>query len=341
MGGMKFKFKRGVTEIVGVDIAASGIKAVRLKRGVDATTAPTLMAAAILPSVSMPVEGSAIPALILPKNLAARQVSISVTGKSALVKLLSFMGKTDAAIEAQLGEMMGIDKAAEFRISYRILTDGHGRTESKVLAIAIPEAEIQLALQLFPSGVPAPYSIELSGLASLSSFLQGPVFQFPEETVGVIDFGAEVSFMAIFNKMTAVLVRKFDFGSNSILTRVQESMGVDADTALEIVSGGSIDLSQVFTDAMDPFIKQLVISRDFLERRENCRISRIFVCGGATVSRDWNTVVHNALGLPITPWNPFEAATIAPDAIPDELKGRETRFAAAMGAAWGTLDSTL
>ena len=341
MGGMKFKFKRGVSDIVGVDIAASGIKAVRLKRGSNATMAPTLLAAALLPPVSIPTDGQAIPALTLPKSLGARQVSIALTGKSALVKLLSFMGKTDAAIEAQLWEMMGIDKAAEFRISYRILTEGHGRTESKVLAIAIPEAEIQLALQLFPSGLPAPYSIELSGLASLSSFLQGPVFQFPDETVGVIDFGAEVSFLAIFNKMVAVLVRKFDFGSKSILTRVQESMGVNTDTALEIVSGGSIDLSQLFTDAMDPFIKQLVISRDFLERRENCRISRIFVCGGATVSRDWNTVVHNALGLPITPWNPFEPVTIAPDAIPDDLKGRETRFAAAMGAAWGTLDSTL
>jgi Tfp pilus assembly PilM family ATPase len=187
--------------------------------------------------------------------------------------------------------------------------------------------------------LPAPYSVEISGLASLSSFLQGPVFQFPEETVGVIDFGADVSFMAIFNKTIPSLVRKFDFGSNAILSRVQQKMGVDADTAFEIVSSGSIDLSQFFTDAMDPFIKQLVISRDFLERRENCRISRIFVCGGATASRDWAAVVHNALGLPITPWNPFDPVTVAPGAIPDSLKGCESRFAAAMGAAWGTLDT--
>jgi Tfp pilus assembly PilM family ATPase len=336
---MKFNFKHGVSDIVGVDVAAGGVKAVRLKRNPDSTTAPTLVAAALLPAITLPPEGSPVSPLILPKNLSARQVSIALTGKSALVKLLSFMGKTDATMEAQLGEMMGIDKTADFRISYRILSEGHGRTESKVLVVAIPEADVQWALQLFPSGFPAPFSIEISGLASLSSFLQGPAFQHKEDTVGVIDFGAEVSFMAIFNKSVAALVRKFDFGSNAILARVQESMGVDAATALEIVSGGSIDLSQFFTDAMDPFIKQLVISRDFLERRENCRISRIYVSGGATASRDWNAVVQNALGLPITLWDPFEPVTLQPGAIPDELKGRESRFTAAMGAAWGTLDT--
>lgn len=336
---MKFNFKRPIADITGIDVASSGIKVVRLKRNADATSAPTLVGAALLPPLPTPPDGSEGVPLSLPKPIAARRVSIALTGKNAIVKLLSFMGKTDVTFDAQLHEMMGIDKNANFRISYRVLVDGHGRTESKVLTVAIPETDIQVANHLFPSGLPAPYSFEISGLAALSSFLQGPVFKFPDETVAVIDFGLEVSFLAIFNKSIPALVRKFDFGSQSILARVQTSMGVDADTALEIITGGSIDLTQFFTDAMDPFIKQLVISRDFLERRENCRVTQVYVTGGATGSRDWTEVINNALGLPLVSWNPFEPVHVAPGTFPDDLKGRENRFAAAMGAAWGTLDT--
>ena len=336
---MKFNFKRKITDIIGIDVSTSGVKAVRLKRGADPSDPPILLAVALLPPLGVPPVGSAVPALVLPKNFASRHVSIALTSKSATIKLLSFMGKTDAAMEAQLGDMMGIEKGADFRISYRVLAEGHGRAESKVLAVAIPEAEAQLACQLFPVGLPAPHSIEISGLAGFSAFLQGPAQQYKDETIGVIDFGAEASYFAIFNKNIAVLVRKFEFGSNAILDRIQKSMGVDANTALEIVASGSIDLSQFFTEALEPFIKQLVISRDFLERRENCRLTRIFVSGGATASHDWNGVVHNALGLELILWNPFESVTVAPGAIPDELKGRESRFVAALGAAWGTLDT--
>jgi len=335
---MNFKFKRGISDIIGVDVAGSGVKVVRLKRNSDPTAPPILVGATMLPSALPSGEGGEVTPITLPKNLAARQVSIALTGKNASVKLLSFMGKIET-MEAQLAEMMGIDKASDARISYRILVEGHGRTESKILAVAIPEADAQLACRLFPAGFPAPYSIEISGLATLSSFLQGPATKHKDETVAVIDFGADVSFLAIFSKTVPALIRKFDFGSNAILDRVQKSMGVDADTALEIVSGGSIDLSQFFSDAMDPFVKQLVISRDFLERRENCRISQVYVCGGATASRDWNTVIHNALGLDISLWNPMEFLSVPPGAFSDELKGRESRFAAAVGAAWGSLDT--
>ena len=53
--------------------------------------------------------------------------------------------------------------------------------------------------------------------------------------VGVIDFGAEVTFFVLFNKHAVSLVRKFDIGANTILGKVQKSLGVDRDTALGIV----------------------------------------------------------------------------------------------------------
>lgn len=333
--------KRPISDILAVDIATSGIKAVRLKKSKEPNAPPILTAVALLPPVTSPEIQEQLKSgkpLSLPKELGARQVSLALSGKNAGVKVLNFVGKIEQMTEPQIRDMMGLDKTAEIRISYAMITEGYGRTESKVLTVSLPEVDAKSALQLFPIGLPAPYSVEISGLASMTSFLNGPAMKHMEDTVGVMDFGAEVTLFALFKRNALSLVRKFEFGSNAIISRIQKTMGVDEPTALQIFSSGSIDLSHIVGEVMDSFLKQLVISRDFVERRENCHVSNIYVTGSGIVSRDWVNTVHSALGMAIETWNPFDAVTIAPGAVPEELAGKESRFTAAMGTALATFE---
>ena len=91
------------------------------------------------------------------------------------------------------------------------------------------------------------------------------------------------------------------------------------------------------SDVMDGFVKQIMVSRDFVERRENCRISKVYVSGGATKSRDWLTELRTALGYDVSLWNPFDAVKVADGMLGENLKDHESRFAAALGAALATL----
>jgi hypothetical protein len=95
----------------------------------------------------------------------------------------------------------------------------------------------------------------------------------------------------------------------------------------------SFDISQLVKDLADPFIKQLVISKHFVERRENCRISRIYVADDPHVSRDWLNEIKAALGLDVSTWHPFEGIKLMPDALPKKFEKCRSQFAAAMGAA--------
>ena len=52
-------------------------------------------------------------------------------------------------------------------------------------------------------------------------------------------------------------------------------------SAQQILFDGSFDISQPIAEVMGPFEKQLIVSRDFVERRENCRINKIYAAGGA------------------------------------------------------------
>lgn len=334
------RFKRGPGDVVGVDIAEAGVSIVRMKRANDGSI--SAISADVLPAIApgKPGEGAATAAFVLPSKLRAHYVSIAVTGESAVIKLLSFPGHFDEAAEAKVVENMGLESPDSYRISYKLVSEGHGKAEARVLSVALPEPEAQAAVQLFPSGLPAPLSLEIAGLATLSAFLRACGETHKEEAVGVIDFGDRITSFGLFNKNNLALVRRFPVGTSTVLSKVQETLGVDMETARGIISDGSFDISQSVSEVMEPLVKQLIVSRDFVERRENCQLSKLYTSGALVVSRDLTDEMHSSLGVDVSVWNPFQGLTMAPGALPDRFVGQEWRFAAAVGACAATFEET-
>jgi len=336
------RLKPKPSDVLGLDVASSGIKAARVRRNTNGSL--TLLGVEILPGVALqkkPGEAAGeIQPLKLPRHLVAKHAAIAVTGENAVVKLLSFPGRADTIaneIDAKVMAGIALDTPENYRVGYKLLAEGQSKLECRALAVAVPEAEARSAYLLLPTGLPAPHSIEISGLAAMTAFLQIPEVKNSNDALGMLEFGSSVSFFAIFNKRVPVLVRRFDIGSSSILAKVQESLGVDMATAEGILADGSFDISQQMDDVMSGFVKQIMVSRDFVERRENCRISKVYVSGGTTRSRDWLTELKSALGYDVSLWNPFETLQVGDGVLPDSLKGHESRFAASIGACLATL----
>lgn len=328
-------FQRGYTDVLGLDVAGSCTKAVRLKKANDALT---LVAADILPRVTLP--GSATEAahpLSIPRHLQGRYVAIATSAPGAIVKLLTMPIHSDKSTDAHVNELMGLGDNTEYRVGYEYVAES--RNERKVLAAGLPDQAAKALCQLFPTGIPAPCSVEISGLAGMTAFAAGPGSTHKGDTVATIDFGATSSYVAFFNKGVMTLIRKFDLGSEFILKKLQSSLGVDADVALGILNDGSFDISQVLRQTMEAFLQQLTISWDFVERRENNQISKLYACGGMSGLKSWAKEIEAVTGREPVAWNPLEITESQPGAVPDHLKGQESRFAAAMGAAIAILRS--
>jgi Tfp pilus assembly PilM family ATPase len=325
--------RKGPSEIVGLDVATTALKVVRLKKTAEGVT---VMSAAILPPLKLMGEGVGETALNLPKNLIANYTTLALTAETAVVRILGVPAAAGEPSEAQMREQAGLNE--QYRIGYAPTVPHRGKGEVKMLAVGIPEEEVRAVLKLVAVGAPAPYSVEVAGLASLTAFLKGPGAQHAQDAVGVIESGARVTFLAVLNRNNLMLVRKFDFGAESIVAKVQQQLGVDHDTAQGIVSDGSFDISQPVHEVMDPFLRQLSISKDFVERREDCRVAKFYVSGGASLSHYWVEDISNAAGTEVERWNPFGSLRLAPDALPASLGGQETRFTAAVGGALGILD---
>jgi Tfp pilus assembly PilM family ATPase len=323
-------FRRGPRDVVGIDIGSSAVKAVRLRSSGDGIS---VVATAILP----PNNGEA---LNLPSKVKARHAALTFTGPSAIVKLLSFPGQFDETAEGKVVDNMGLDDPDLYRISYKIISEGQARGEARVLTVAWPEEEAATAVDLLPLGLPAPFSYEISGLSTMTSFLSLADEKTLNSGLGIIDFGDTTTTYALFNRGLITLVRRFNFGTNHLLERVQSTLGVDRDTAQGIITDGSFDISQSISDILESLVKQMIVSRDFVERRENCRISSVYVAGGLARSQDAIEEISSSMEVDVHFWNPFEGMNVNKDAIPPELEGKEWRLAAAAGACLGVFEDT-
>lgn len=326
-------FRRSYTDVVGVDVGTSGTKVVRLKRlhGVL-----TVMAADILPAVTLSEsDDEGVVPLQLPKALKARYASLALSKEGGVVKLLTFPAHSGKSTDEHVHELMGLGDEAQYRLGYETIHES--RAEIRLLAVAIPDVIARKACQLFPVGTPAPCSIEVAGLASLTAFARVRDGGSAEECQAVVDFGESVTMVAFFNKNILALVRKFDFGTANILKKLQDSLGVDKDVAQGILNDGSFDVTKVIHHAMESFLQQLVISWDFVERRENTHITKLFVCGGGVGMQLWAQEMEQATGRGPVQWDPFEGLALQPGAIPEKFKGQESRFSAAVGAALAML----
>lgn len=325
----KKRIQKGPTEVTGIDFGKSAIKVVRLHKNGDEIV---LDGADLLPALS---EGGGF---TLPQKLKARYAALAVSSPSATAKLLTFPGAIDATFESSLARNLGLEAGTDDRMAYRIITEGSARIESRVLAAAIPEADAAPVMAFFQTGLPAPRSLELASLAALTAFEAGPVQNGGAPAAGMIDIGTESSTLSIFHKRALVLLRRFDFGTRKLLDRVTSTLHIDEGTALNILSDNAFDISELITEIMNPLSNQLVVSRDFVERRENCNLKQLHCIGGLTASPSAMHELERSLNIEIKAFDPFTIPGLQNAAIGN---GNDThqhwRFTAAIGAALGAL----
>jgi len=325
----KKRMKSGPTDVIGIDFGKTATKLARLHKSGDEIV---LVGVDLLPAFS---DGGGF---TIPPKLKARYAAIAISSASATTKLLTFPGAIDAAFENHLAKNLGLDAETDDRMAYRIITEGAGRVESRVLAAAIPEEDAAPVMQLFTTGLPAPSSLEVAPLAALTAFEAGPVRNSAAPAVGLLDLGTESSTLSIFYKKTLVLLRSFDFGTRNLLDRVTSTLHIDADTALNILSDNAFDIAELITEIMSPLSSQLIVSRDFVERRENCNLKHLHCIGGLTSSPAAIHELERSLNLEMKAFDPFTIPSLQKVST-GTVDGSQQhwRFTAAIGAALGTL----
>jgi len=335
------QFKRKPSDVVGIDLDTSATRVVRMRKTGDVIS---LVGVDSLPPSELIQNnfedaGGHVQPMALPARLRAPHACLALPADTAAVKLLSFTGSFDERARERIPASMGLSDAGDYRIATKVIAEGHGRTESRILAVAMPDAHIHAASLLLPSGAPVPFSAEVAPLAALSAFTAFLDCVETGEAVGVINAGTNSSAFALFKDRLPLLFRLFEFGTGTIVSTVKEMLKVDRETAEGIIADGAFDISQPVRKAMTPLIKQLIVSRDFVERRENCTVSHLYVGGHMGI---WGALLDDlraALDVQVETWNPLGGLEVADGAVPEHLAEQKPEFAAAVGACMPVLTS--
>ncbi len=321
-------------DVVGIDIGQAGTKIVRLKTDRDGNL--MLAAADILPPIKLPESPVAqVEPLLLPKRLQAWSAGVSYSFPKAAVKLL--MLPADKVDEASFSDLLGLPRTTEYRIAHRPLDD-RDEGDIPVVGVGVSLRVMDWIQDLIPSGKPALGSIEISGLSTLSTYQYIYGNDDEQSCDLVIEAGERVTLMAICLKGVPVMLRQFEQGAASITEQVVKKLGVDEDTARDIIQIGAIDVSASVHSAFDEFLRQLGIAADFAERRSGSRIQRLFLSGGLAMNNDFKKELQNHVGIAPEIWNPWKGMTIMPNAISENARGNENVFHAATGVALGLLE---
>ena len=320
------------SDLIGVDFSTTATKVVRLKQGKGGIS---LTGLDLLPPIDFKADAAR---LQLPRNLSTNYCCLSYTGGPAVVRMINtHIDERDGVLpELKIRELLNVTK--EYRVSAQLIKRGQGRQDSSFLAAAIPDADAECMMELFPSGPPAPASLEVSGLSFISAFLHARGEECADSTVCLLDTGETVSHFIFLTNGLVTLVGKMPVGAKMLREKVAGDLGLDEELAASILSDASINISSSISSLLAPFIKQMTISKDFIERHQGCRISRIYISGGLSLLPTWGAEVEQMLGGHVSTWSPLENIEYDSDSIPDEMVAQATRFSGAIGAAIGGIE---
>ena len=321
------------SDLIGVDFSTTSTKVVRLKRG-KGTIALTGLD--LLPPVDFNAEAIR---LQLPRNLSTNYCCLAYTGNKAVVRMINNpVDNPEAGLpEPKIRELLNV--TADFRVSAQLIKPGKGRQDSSFLAVAIPDEDAKHLIELFPSGPPAPASLEVSGVSFVSAFLHARGEECADSTVCLFDTGEMVSHFVFLTNGLVTLVGKMPVGSKMLREKVARDLGLDEELAASILADASINISSSITELLAPFIKQLTISKDFIERHQGCRISRLYISGGLSMLPSWGAEVGQMLGSHVAVWSPLENLEYDTGSMPDDMIKQATRFCGAIGAAIGGIQA--
>ncbi len=319
--------KKMPQDLTVLDFGATATKVLRVK---NAKGVLSLVGADLIPVKP----GEAGAKLAVPKALRSRFCALAFDGDEAIIRLIHFRESIDRSRqwEVRIRENLGVDAA--YRLGYDIGSSSKGKARDRCLAVALPDESLKRVLARV-EGFRQTCSLEVSALASLNSFMQGPGQLLGDEAVAVICSGAKVTLLCIIYRQQPILVRKFQLGGEIFAERVAEKLSLELSVASQMVWQDSFDISSAVEELVNPFLHQLTISREFAERHENCKLSRVYLSGGLGQSVFWRRAIEAHMGMEVSGWNPFDAFDVPEGVLPPEFTEQSSRFAAAAGVALG------
>ncbi|MCK5835401.1 MAG: hypothetical protein KAG98_06690 [Lentisphaeria bacterium] len=232
-------------------------------------------------------------------GLSAHYCSVVIQNGSEYIRVTDVstanLTNNPVEIETSLKELFGVDE--NYSLVFDVIDTHKKLATSSILAVGMDLDLVEALYNQIQVAKKRPVKLMLSS-ASLSTYLMD---HFIDEK-GAFSFlyiGDLTSTFMIFQDGKLILIRHFDNGVNNILLTIQSEFGFDEEMAYDLFINNSFDYS-LCLNKFKSWFYQIGISLDYIERKNDLRITSLDLFGFGTTASIFKEVLSKAVKRTVT-----------------------------------------
>lgn len=309
--------------VIGLDIGTSSVKAVVLKElsrgfqlmhlGIEHLPPEVIVDGAVMDAA---IVVDAIQKLIRSQKIKIKDVAISVSGSSVIVKKIPLPRMSEQELEESIqweAEQYIPFDIEDVNIDFEILDTAAGSesAEMDVVLVAVKKDKVNDYASLATQAGLEPAIVDVDGFALSNQYEKNYGID-PNEIIALIDVGAGVMNINVIQNGVHGLYRDIPVGGNHYTDAIQKDMNVSYDQAESLKVGRTIEgispqeVQEIINSVNESLAMEIQRSFDYFKATSsNERIDRIVMTGGCSKVKGLPEFLSEKLAIPVERGNPF------------------------------------
>ena len=302
------------TEILGLDIGSSSVKAVRLRKDESGYSVTAAGITEVAASEEDDNHLNTVNAIRECFELVGSRTIFAVCGLSGpevAVRDFEFpslsTSEIDGAVLFEASQVCPFN-AAESVVDYHLISNGDDKTRGILVAAmnTLVTDKVNLAKEAALKCV----LMDVEGLALLNCFT-GLGGNSDKSTIAILNVGNSRTTLAIMGDNSRPFVRDMTFAGNDIIKQIAADKSMSKEDVKSILSGKSKTTQTELNDSLEKACKQLIVDvsntlRYYATQEQSTPVEKIFVCGGFALANGFVELLNSRFGIEAVLWNPFE-----------------------------------
>jgi type IV pilus assembly protein PilM len=314
-------------EPIALDIGSTFIKLVQLKGsgksyslakfGMVPLPAEVIVEGAVMDANRV---SEAIKELLVAQKIKTKEVVLSVSGSSVIIKRISIADMTDEELaesikwEAEQYIPFSID---DVNVDFQKLGPGAAEGQADVLLVAVKKDKINDYVNLVKDAGLEPVVVDVDAFA-LANMCELN-YEVEAGITALLNIGASVMNINILRDGVSIFTRDITVGGNRYTEALQRDAGLSYDDAEKIKRGETVDgadrdqLNGIIATVTEDIVGEIQRSFDFFRSTTGSdKVSRVLLSGGCAKISQFTKVLSERLEIPVDIINPFKNIKVDP-----------------------------
>jgi type IV pilus assembly protein PilM len=262
----------------------------------------------------------AIKELLVSQKVKTKEVVISVSGSSVIIKRVAVADMTDEELaesikwEAEQYIPFSID---DVNVDFQKLGAGVAAGQADVLLVAVKKDKINDYVNLVKEAGLEPVVMDVDAFALANMYELN--YAFEEGTTALLNIGASVMNINILKDGISIFTRDITVGGNRFTEALQRDFGLTYEDAEKVKRGEDVEVADkeqiagVMSSVTDDIVAETQRSFEFFRSTTGSdKVSRVLVSGGCARIGNFTTVLSERLEIPVEVVDPFKKIKIDP-----------------------------